>query len=53
MIASPLEWRLRDYAFIQKWRSCENAPMLHKELMTISQIKKIDDIMINVDKDFN
>ena len=29
---SPLEWRLRDYAFIAKRRSCENASMLHKEL---------------------
>ena len=29
---SLLEWRLRDYAFIAKRRSCENASMLRIEL---------------------
>ena len=30
--ALPLEWRLRDYAFTAKRRSCENVSMLRKEL---------------------
>ena len=44
---SPLEWRLRDYAFIAKRRNCENASMLRKELNVNIQSKYSEEDLVD------